>query len=63
MQNSSELRKQLSEVFEGLKDDKITPEKASQFANLAGKIINSANVQVKYYALKKETPSIPFLDE
>jgi hypothetical protein len=30
-------------------------------ANLAGKMINSAKVQLEYHALRKDTPSIKFL--
>jgi len=30
-------------------------------ANLAGKMINSAKVQLDYHALRKDTPSIKFL--
>ena len=30
--------------------------------NIAGKIISSAKVQIEYHALRKDTPSVPFLD-
>jgi hypothetical protein len=30
-------------------------------ANLAGKMINSAKVQLEYHALRKDKPSIKFL--
>jgi len=30
-------------------------------ANVAGKMINSAKVQIEYYALRKETPEVAFL--
>jgi hypothetical protein len=32
-----------------------------ELANIAGKMISSAKVQVEYYALRKEAPSISFL--
>jgi hypothetical protein len=61
MKNVEELRTQLSEVFTGLQNGAIKHKDASEFANLAGKMINSAKVQVEYYALRKEAPLIPFL--
>jgi hypothetical protein len=63
MKNANELRAQLSIVFKGLQDGTIKAKDASEFANLAGKMINSAKVQVEYYALRKESPSISFLNE
>lgn len=32
-----------------------------ELANVAGKMINSAKVQIEYYALRKETPEVAFL--
>lgn len=61
MKNVEELRAQLSAVFVGLQNGSVQHKDASEFANLAGKIINSAKVQVEYYTLRKETPVIPFL--
>jgi 5-formyltetrahydrofolate cyclo-ligase len=61
MKNVEELRTRLSEVFIGLQDGTIKHKDASELANLAGKMINSAKVQVEYYALRKEAPEIPFL--
>jgi 5-formyltetrahydrofolate cyclo-ligase len=61
MKNVEELRTRLSEVFIGLQDGTIKHKDASELANLAGKMINSAKVQVEYYALRKEAPLIPFL--
>jgi hypothetical protein len=63
MKNANELRTQLSIIFKGLQDGTIQAKDASEFANLAGKMINSAKVQVEYYALRKESPSISFLNE
>jgi len=63
MKNVNELRIQLSEIFMGLKNGTIQAKDASEFANLAGKMINSAKVQVEYYALRKESPTITFLTE
>jgi len=41
----------------------MTPQKAAEFANIAGKMINSAKVQIEYYALCKEKPEITFLKD
>ena len=62
MQNCNELRDELAVIFAQLKAGAIKPTEAAEFANLAGKMINSAKVQVEYYALRKETPEIRFLD-
>jgi 5-formyltetrahydrofolate cyclo-ligase len=61
MKNVEELRTRLSEVFIGLQTGAIKHKDAAELANLAGKMINSAKVQVEYYALRKEAPVIPFL--
>lgn len=62
MKNCEELRGELSLVFKRLKAGEIKPSEAAEMANLAGKMINSAKVQIEYYALKKESPSIAFLE-
>ena len=63
MKNANELRAQLSIIFKGLQDGTIPAKDASEFANIAGKMINSAKVQVEYYALRRESPIIEFLNE
>ena len=62
MKNCEELRNQLSETFEQLKAGEIKPSEAAELANIAGKMIGSAKVQVEYYALRKESPRIKWLD-
>ena len=62
MKNAKEVRDRLSQVFDSLESGEIDAKKASEFANIAGKMINSAKVQIEYYALKKELPAISFLD-
>jgi hypothetical protein len=62
MKNAEQVRDRLSQIFDSLESGEIDAKKASEFANLAGKIINSAKVQVEYYALKKEQPTINFLE-
>jgi len=61
MKNVTELREQLSQVFTDLRNGAVKHSDAAELANLAGKMINSAKVQLEYYALIKETPSINFL--
>lgn len=61
MKNVEALRTELATVFAGLKAGTIKPGEAAELANVAGKMINSAKVQVEYYALRKEAPQIPFL--
>lgn len=62
MKNVEALRTELSAVFEGLKAGTLDVKTAAELANLAGKMINSAKAQIEYYALRKESPSIKFLD-
>lgn len=63
MQNVTELRNQLSEVFKELRAGNVEHKNAAELANLAGKMIGSAKVQLEYYALRNEIPAIPFLSE
>jgi uncharacterized protein YgbK (DUF1537 family) len=60
---ANELRQELDKVFDDLRSGKIKPGEASELANIAGKMINSAKVQVEYYALCKTIPHIDFLSE
>ena len=62
MKNMNEVRDQLAQVFAGLKDGTIKPSEAAELSNVAGKMINSAKVQIEYYALRKEQPIITFLE-
>lgn len=63
MINATDLRNELAAVFQELRSGNLKAKDAAELANLAGKMINSAKVQVEYYALRKETPSIAFLEE
>ena len=62
MNNCDELRKELAQTFAQLKAGEIKPSEAAELANLAGKMIGSAKVQVEYYALRKEQPRIEWLE-
>lgn len=61
MKNVVELREVLAETIEGLKSGEVTHKQATEIANLAGKMINSAKAQLDYHALRKDEPSIKFL--
>lgn len=63
MNTASELRAELAQVFAKLKAGEIKPGEAAELANLAGKMIASAKVQVEYYALRNEPPEIGFLKD
>jgi hypothetical protein len=62
MTTITEIRDQLIEVFNGLRDGSIDAKDAVEINNTAGKIINTAKVQIAYSALRGDTPYIPFLD-
>lgn len=62
MNNCDQLRVELAKTFELLKNGEITPKEAAEFANIAGKMIGSAKAQIEYYALRKESPKISWLD-
>lgn len=62
MKNAEELRDELAQTFAQLKSGEIKPSEAAELANLAGKMIGSAKVQVEYYALRKEQPRIEWLE-
>ena len=62
MKTAEELRDELAAVFAGIKAGTIKSGDAQVLANLAGKMIASAKVQVEYFALRKESPDIAFLN-
>lgn len=62
MKNVSELRDSLFQVYAELRNGEIKAKDAAELANIAGKMISSAKVQIEYHALRKDKPSIPFLD-
>lgn len=63
MMNANELRVELADVFAKLRSGEIKPGDAAELANLAGKMINSAKVQVEYFAKQKMKTRIEFLEE
>ena len=62
MNNCDELRKELAQTFAQLKAGEIKSSEAAELANLAGKMIGSAEVQDECYALRKESPRIEWLE-
>lgn len=62
MTTITDIRDQLIEVFNGLRDGNVDIKEAVEINNTAGKIINTAKVQIAYSALRGEAPYIPFLD-
>ena len=62
MKNANELRNQLSKVFTQLANGEMTAQDASELANIAGKMINSAKVQLEYNQLTGDNRRIEFLE-
>ena len=62
MHNIIEVREQLSEVFNELRNGSLEPKIAAELNNSAGKIINTLKVELEYYSLRKEKPKIKFLE-
>lgn len=60
--DANALRNNLAAALEDLKAGKIKAKDASAMASLAHAMIDSAKVQVAYYALRRQAPAIPFLD-
>jgi hypothetical protein len=62
VKTAKELRKALSEKLEELNSDDVTAAGANAFANVAGKIINSAKLEMEYATLTGKTPHIDFFE-
>lgn len=62
IQNVEQLRDELLDTLEGIKSGSIRVADAKERSNCAGKIINTAKLQLEYAALRKETPNIAFLN-
>lgn len=58
----TDIRNDLINVFNGLRDGTLDAKEAVEINNTAGKIISSAKVQLAYHALRGEQPNIPFLE-
>lgn len=62
MTNITDIRDSLIAVFDKLRDGDMDLKQAAEINNTAGKIINTAKVQLAYAALRGEQPIIPFLN-
>jgi hypothetical protein len=63
MKSVDDLRIELAKVFQELRNGAIKPNEAAELANVAGKMISSAKVQIEYFALRKEAQRIGFLEQ
>ena len=61
MKTAKDLRDNLSTVFTDLKAGELDHKVASGLANIAGKMISSAKVQLDYHTARKEKKKITFL--
>ncbi len=61
IESIEDLRGELAESIERLKKDPRYCAQAVEINNAAGKMIQSAKVQIEYHALRKEQPTIKFL--
>lgn len=59
--NVHDLESELINLFNDIKNDVISPKKAAEMNNSAGKIINLQKIKLEYASLRKEKPEIPFL--
>jgi hypothetical protein len=57
----TQLRNHMLAYADAMRADAVPLAKVKEYANLAGKIIKSAAVQVEYAVARKEKPEVPFL--
>lgn len=63
MQTATELRNELADVFQQVKNGTMPIEQAEALSNIAGKMIASALAQVKHNHVSKSHQEIPWLQE
>jgi tyrosine-protein phosphatase YwqE len=63
MKHVEELQKNLSDLYQSLKNGEVDCKTADSLANVAGKFINSVKLQLVYAELREEKPEIAFLDK
>lgn len=63
MKNIEDLRAKLWSVIERIEKEPRFVAQAVEINNAAGKLINSAKVQMEYHHLRKEKPEIGFLEQ
>jgi len=62
MKRVEELQESLSEVFDKVVAGTIEPKTAKELTNIAGKMISSATLQLKYKIATKKDTAIKFLE-
>lgn len=62
IKNIKDLTEDLVKNYEKLSKGQITEKKAKEISNMAGKIINSAKVNLEYNSYMKLNRKIDFLD-
>ena len=60
--NNTDLRRDLTEVYNKLRSHEIGIEEAKQVANVAGKVIKSATAQLEYNKYVGSKKAIDFFD-
>ena len=63
MQNITELRERLSDLYEKTERKEVPRSQANSLANIAGKIINSLAVELSYNQYMESERKIKFLEQ
>ncbi len=61
MKNVEELRDQLAQVFTMVKNKQFEAKEASALANISGKMLSAAKLEMAHAVSRKEQPNIEFL--
>jgi len=61
MKNTTELRRELSKVFQDLKDRKINTDEARSFTSISNSMVKSAIAEGNYNKYLENSSPIPFL--
>jgi len=61
--NTEELRNFLSEQLEKVGTQEVTPAAANATANIAGKMLQSAKLELEYHKMAGITPNMKFLSK
>ena len=62
VKNISQLRDVMIDNLEQVRNDRRMVPQAKEASNAAGKILGTIKVQLEYHKLRKDIPSIPFMD-
>jgi hypothetical protein len=61
--NITEIRDDMIKVYQALRNGSMKKTEADALANVAGKMIASAKLQLEYSAMRGEKPLIPFIGD